>query len=562
MAVIPVAVVEDYCVFAGGIGTKAGVAKAGGCTLAWLKAQNYNPAKMFGTNGGCLYSDAEDYGPVLDVSWKFTWTGLIEVGMCAWIEELLFGAISSRYKITANPASGKYVTGYEPSWYGMTVSFVASTKKINFGSAEADGLTEGDKISVPSPSINAGIYTVASVDEENYNWVTVSEELIDNETIAVTIVPAVSVYVGGAYSSLALASAAANISAAAFNVFVFTNKPETLAATITPAGGSVAKMTWVRIIGYNTTCLDMREDGAYYESAFTVHKNTVPDETKCVKLDCNAGNFHGLSVAVSNVQIENLYFYNILRSADTRHTLYFSGTIYNFAAVNCRFDKGNRLKNSSLTGGCFCMHDCWVGNDWVETGPTYRVIIIAGEVLVSVSNCVLGSSGANAVFMPTKAIQIVNSIFYKSYKAVWLQTAASAMKVSNCIFIDSLGCALNINVAICSADFINCIFIGNSVSVPFVKVESGKYGGVRVSHCCIVAANGNQLTDKYALQSGQQDPEEIGVIEVDPQFVDYANRDYRLLPGSPCKGTGYSSGGVSVDMGIVQKQSVFRGMRC
>ncbi len=99
---------KELCFFVGGNGNKIGTAIAGGCTKAWLGAQNGDPSALFGPDGGCIYSS-----PAIQIGTNSRIAGPagafagVQVGMAAWIDANNFS--SGYYEVTAVGSQYEYV---------------------------------------------------------------------------------------------------------------------------------------------------------------------------------------------------------------------------------------------------------------------------------------------------------------------------------------------------------------------------------------------------------------------------------------------------------------------
>ena len=99
---------KDICFFVGGIGAKTGVSWAGGCTKAWLAAQNGDPSALFSADGRCVYSN-----PSIQIGTNSRITGAngtfagVEVGMVAYLDASEFDA--GYYEVTDVGSNDEYV---------------------------------------------------------------------------------------------------------------------------------------------------------------------------------------------------------------------------------------------------------------------------------------------------------------------------------------------------------------------------------------------------------------------------------------------------------------------
>ena len=99
---------KDICFFVGGSGNKNGVTRAGGCTKAWLGAQNGDPSGLFGADGACVYSN-----PSIQIGTNGRITGAngtfagVEVGMVAYLDAMDFDA--GYYEVTDVGTNDEYV---------------------------------------------------------------------------------------------------------------------------------------------------------------------------------------------------------------------------------------------------------------------------------------------------------------------------------------------------------------------------------------------------------------------------------------------------------------------
>lgn len=99
---------KELCFFVGGSGSKAGVERAGGCTKAWLAAQNGDPSALFGSDGGCLYVNAAiQIGVNRRITGAVGTFAGVQAGMVAWIDANMFS--SGYYEVTSVGTQFEYI---------------------------------------------------------------------------------------------------------------------------------------------------------------------------------------------------------------------------------------------------------------------------------------------------------------------------------------------------------------------------------------------------------------------------------------------------------------------
>lgn len=127
---------KEICYFVGGNGNKTGVPVAGGCTVAWLAAQNGDPSALFGADGGCLYSNTS-----IEIGMDSRITGAagtfagVQVGMVAYIDAMDFD--SGYYEVTAVGANEEYVefAGADEIFYPQNIGVTIGGAFDSLGTA-------------------------------------------------------------------------------------------------------------------------------------------------------------------------------------------------------------------------------------------------------------------------------------------------------------------------------------------------------------------------------------------------------------------------------------------
>jgi hypothetical protein len=358
-----------------------------------------------------------------------------------------------------------------------------------------------------------------------------------------------TINIGGAFDSFQ--NAVDGTSAAYYDCNIYVNKNATLTDTVDvdTGGGSVVANTNKRIIGFHSHPADMRKGGQYYQSAFDALRNGV-DTNKCVQLDGDDGAYDVLYINVDNIILENFYLHNTNEAAGNSAASL--GTGAQFITIrNCKFDAARQAVENAITGlvlvECFCGSnisgsplgagdDTTIVNSVLQTASTTASLMnhSTGSVLLFNSILIGGGKGLNNNSPDTIAVAI-NCIFYnQTLYCLWLRGVSSGLLGFNNIFMPQAGA--------------NGVYIdGSGASVLYNDYN------------CYIDTTGNELSEpvKTDYTNGTQPAFGEHSLEVDPEFVDAANGDFRPRNTKVLRGGRPDLAGNIVHMGaIIQKNQL------
>ena len=467
------------CVFVGGSGTKAGVAFAGGCTKAWLDAHAGNPSLLFGANGSNL--------------------------------AIVSGQINSGVISAANGGTDLVAAGAE---VGMVIYFDDTGAGVDNGLFEITGINGSNDIDLGEPLLNVvGDF-----------------------------------YLGGAFPALEDAAAYAT-AIFGYDAYIFTNKNETLTGPITTLQqGSEVKNSYLIVEGFNTICGDMRKynpwtgaQGAYYQPALEYFKGNR-DANCSIQLDANGGAWDIISAAAIRVNIvfRNIEFFNTHPSDPNMRALD-ATEAFNWKCINCRFKDLFRTTSVYRTGGSekFYMEDCaGVNIHAIQSGNLIAVnSYFSFRQGTSVPTLMFQQYGLNH----GKTMELYNCVVDGQGEA-GLGSYDGQILAFNSVFYNMGGVADYIFQFRPNGQykFRNCVIVAAASDVTLAAYDpTTTEGEIDTDYCCICDINGNPITymtdpgdGRQLYTFGKND------IQVDPMFVDPANRDFRMFPNSPCIGAG------------------------
>ena len=289
----------------------------------------------------------------------------------------------------------------------------------------------------------------------------------------------------------------------------------TLSSTIDidAGGGSAAHNSFKRIKAYNTSPGDMDLGGTYYQSPLEILQAGSIDGTKAVLIDGDDSDFEIFDVAVDNIIIENFHCYN----TGSANVLLFTGTPQNIVFRNCRFSSGSFVMQAAATSvlidSCYS-HSDLTGNHYQMSGNANIILNCVGNVaadkIFAVAATVEGSqiigclavNGANGLRVFGYEIIAINNTFYNQ--------TVHGIDVAD-------------GVRVIAYNNIFSLYPG-AIALSIITAGSYPYN----DYNCFIESDGTPLT-VGSHGSGYEAPV-LGAhsVQVDPDFVDAANSDFRV----------------------------------
>ncbi len=366
----------------------------------------------------------------------------------------------------------------------------------------------------PDTDVTTGRYKITGVDTDE---ITCDGIAGDSSTL-------VDIRIGGAFGSLD--TAVDDTSATLRSQTIHTNLDETLAASVSvSAGGNNVRNTFKRISGFNTIPGDMSRGGTYYESPCEILRNGSIDNSKCVVLDGDGGNFSILDCTGDNVVVENVHCYN----SGTADSVTFTSTPQNIVLRNGRFSAGNSAYASAadyvLFDSCYS-HGDMANHHYVASG-------LRNTLWGCVADLAANKNFVNLIFSDGLVIGCLVGGAGK-YGVHVVSTGASALVVNNTFYgLTSYGIFANDCEGVVAYNNIFCLAPG---ATGLAATTRGSF--IYNDYNCFIETDGTPLT--VGLHVAGYEAPVIGPhsIAVDPLFVDAANGNLSLQPKSPCVDAG------------------------
>jgi len=367
---------------------------------------------------------------------------------------------------------------------------------------------------------NPGRYEITAI---GAGTITIESGLHSGDTHA-------NIYVGGSFDTLpnALDNITADDAGGKHDCYLFTNLNEEIHAQPTVSGGgNLAYNTKLFITGFNTTLLDMRPGGTYYQSAYDAYKNGIDSDCH-VKLDLDgAWNFNYSSdcIITQNLRISVSANYPINLTAGVE------GLIFN----NCIIDDGAYLVLANGSVEMLCFVNCYLFDT-----SNFAIRFATSGVSFYAIGCVIdmgATAGAIFSMVSTDTKLTVTGCILKGGNRVWAGSGEVCEWNNTIIAHDSA--TLDIyrmnNAAALQVGFNDIIVLPQAVEV----VSIGSSGGCVLwkDFFCLYGSDDAEYTGTYGVNDksgGYVSIRDFNTIDIDPDFdSSYRPKNPQVLRGGP-----------------------------
>lgn len=339
---------------------------------------------------------------------------------------------------------------------------------------------------------DVGRYEVLDVDGVSGDWIDIDETHTGDTTCGCTV--------GGAFPSLQIASDNTDAnSTTPHNVYILTNKAETLAVSIDfdTGGGDLSAGTWKRIVGVDNDGIELA-DGSW----LTIDA----DGSACDVFNTDL---------VDNIEFRHIHAYNT-SGAFSGFNFGNTASHYGFLLKECKSTdhayavtvQGSAVRNFFVIGGTYS-----------ASAITFYIKSIFGG---SINGANLYSTGSHVIYSNYYGVSVHGCLIRSNGSSIGLRASSvNPPVVTNCAFY-------NVTAGISIEHTGTALVEYNNIFVVAAKA-TGKainrtIGGVAYSdYSCLWAIDGAPAaSDRWG---GSGKPEHA--IEEDPDFMDAANGNFR-----------------------------------
>lgn len=402
-----------------------------------------------------------------------------------------------------------------PKTAATSATYTHATKTVTKAGI-GNGVAVGTLAYVSGGTISAGCYEITSVpDSDN---VVLADIVSSGDNTNTTI------NVGGALDTLQNALDKGSTIAANYNRTIYTNLSENLTAAIDvdASGGSIAKNTKKKIVGFNTTPGDMDKGSSYYQGPLDAYINGI-DTSKCVTYDAQGNAIDVFAIdGRDNIEFRNIYFYNT-DGLSGNNGVGFSNTPIGTKFVNCKF--AALYRGVDDTAEVVLLQDCYSHSDIAHYFANLKG---NGHTVI---DCIINiGAGAAGIRIWNIGALIIGNMFIGGEEGIRLITEGGAVVCHNTFYNQTLWCIRLGSLTIATLIEYNNIFMPAAVDDYAVYIVDSQGTVLYSNYSWAYCAAGNFTVDPW--YDDTNDKSFMGpnsTKDTDPQLVDAVNGDLRPL---------------------------------
>ena len=279
---------------------------------------------------------------------------------------------------------------------------------------------------------------------------------------------------------------------------------------------------------------DMDRGGIYYGGAWQAFKtangfSTVRPDGKWVEWNAKGNDINILELNTSNFGMRNIKIHNTIADSSAEGLLHIDTANFNTQFVNCWFAASSRFVVDDLVGKGNGVLDCY----FEDTIDAMSMTDFRSSYFVG---CII-DLGAKANGVATLDDCCLDSCLIYGGE-IGINGMANS-SVRNTVFFDQTTQCIILTVAVqATSVFINNIFSPAAAADIAIDIENGSLG-LGFNNIMYSATAGAVLTNPIVHdQISPNPPLPVGTLEVDPQFVNPDDGDFRLQENSPAFNAG------------------------
>lgn len=282
---------------------------------------------------------------------------------------------------------------------------------------------------------------------------------------------------------------------------------------------------------------DIDEGGLYYGGAWQAFKadqsfTDVRPNGKWKEWNANGNDINILELNTSNFEMRNFKVHNTIADSTAEGLIHVDTANFNTSFINCWFSDSSRFIVDDLVGTGNAAIDCYLDE-------TLDVVDMVDFPATSLVNCIVNLGAKTNGVANANGCTLISSLVYKG-------TIGFNLPI-NCTVINGIFAEQTTDCVLMSANtqrlttFYNTIFTPLAAADNAIDMTNGSLGPGFNNVFYSVSAGAVLTVPIKHDQIAPDPPLPVGSLEVDPQFVNPADGDYRLRASSPALNGGMRS---------------------
>ena len=282
---------------------------------------------------------------------------------------------------------------------------------------------------------------------------------------------------------------------------------------------------------------DMDRGGIYYGGAWQAFKtangfSTVRPDGKWVEWNAKGNDINILELNTSNFGMRNIKIHNTIADSSAEGLLHIDTANFNTQFVNCWFATSSRFVMDDLVGKGNGVLDCY----FEDTIDAMSMTDFRSSYFIG---CIIDLGTKANGFAVLDDCYVCCCLIYEG--EIGINQMANSSLMNNIFFNQTVSCVVSVAGVQATSVCINNIFSPAEAADIAINMAKGSMGSGFNSIMYSVTA-GAVLTNPIVHDQISPNPAlPVGTLEVDPQFVNPADGDFRLRASSPALNGGMRS---------------------
>ena len=268
---------------------------------------------------------------------------------------------------------------------------------------------------------------------------------------------------------------------------------------------------------------DMDRGGIYYGGAWQAFKtangfSTVRPDGKWVEWNAKGNDINILELNTSNFGMRNIKIHNTIADSSAEGLLHIDTANFNTQFVNCWFATSSRFVMDDLVGKGNGVLDCY----FEDTIDAMNMTDFRSSYFIG---CIIDLGTKANGFAILDDCYVCCCLIYEG--EIGINQMANSSLMNNIFFNQTVSCVVSVNGVQATSVCINNIFSPAEAADIAINMANGSMGSGFNSIMYSVTA-GAVLTNPIVHDQISPNPAlPVGTLEVDPQFVNPADGDFR-----------------------------------